>query len=426
MKREALVAPVLALGALALFYTLLFPKLQTQSAAATPLSIERGPDGLAGAAQWLRQAGVPVVSLRDRYSALERVSGPVQGNLLIVSLPERLPMRADEQAQLLHWVSRGNTLLILAAIDDTPAWATGGNVIGPATTLSHIEFKLESQGPGASSGSPRKAPASDAASVLNALLQPGPVWVQPRGRQALMSGVNRLRVTSALPAAARRGTPSDQVGALAIAERVMPAPRDAALWVEPYQDGQIILSAFASEFSNAQIDAADNARLLANIVAWSRGADGRVIFDDAHQGLVDFYDPQAFFADPRLHHTLEWILVIWFVWALGSQALRSGQLLWQPIAATTLMEASARFFSARVPSTSAAQQLLANFYDEIHRRRGEREDGSAPWEWLAAQPGLAPESLAQLRALHASVRARAPVNLTQLQNLLSQIRGSIQ
>src|SRR6185312_13947184 len=191
MKREALVAPALALGALALFYTLLFPKLQTRSAAAAPLSTERGPEGLAAAARWLRQAGIPVVSLRDRYATLEGVSGAGQGNLLISSLPERLPMRAAEQTQLLHWISNGNTLLLLAAIDDTPAWATGGDAMGTATTLTHIDFN---PGPPASrsrSGSRPQPPQeriSDTASVLDALLQPGPVWAQPRGSQALMRG----------------------------------------------------------------------------------------------------------------------------------------------------------------------------------------------------------------------------------------------
>src|SRR6185437_1588271 len=166
MKREALVAPLLALGALALFYTLLFPKVQTRSAAAAPLSTERGPEGLAAAAQWLRQAGIPVVSLRDRYSALAGVSSPGQGNLLITSLPERVPMRAAEQAQLLHWICSGNTLLLLAAIDDTPAWAaTGGDAIGTATTLTHIDFNAGAPAPRSQTGPQSKSPPQAAQSA---------------------------------------------------------------------------------------------------------------------------------------------------------------------------------------------------------------------------------------------------------------------
>ncbi|HWG76413.1 MAG TPA: DUF4350 domain-containing protein [Steroidobacteraceae bacterium] len=428
MKREALVAPALALAALALFYTLFFPKVGTQSETPPPLSTERGPNGLAGAAQWLQQAGVPVASLRDRYAALGRMAGPEQGNLLITSLPGRIPMQQGEQKQLLRWVAAGNTLLILAAIDDTPAWAAaGGDPTVSAAELTHINFHTEAQQRSSPApGGAVKGAASAAAQALNALLLAGQFWAQPSGQQPLMQDVHRLSASSDLPTAQWRGTPSLAVGALAIAERVTPLPRGAVLWVEPYQDGQIILSAFASPFSNAQIGAADNARLLANIVAWSRGSQGRVIFDDAHQGAVDFYDPKAFFSDPRLHHTLEWILIVWLVWVLGSQALRSGQPLWQPTSATTLMEASARLFSTRVPPASAAQQLLANFYNEVHRRRGEREDGSAPWAWLASRSALGAEVLEQLREQHARAHAGAAVDLTRLQNLLSQIRGSIQ
>jgi hypothetical protein len=436
MKRDALIAPALALGAFALFYALLFPKPSLQGPAVAPLSVERGPDGLAAAAQWLRQSGIPVVSLRDRYGALARVSRPDGHNLLVATLPQRIPMQPQEQTALLQWIAQGNTLLLLAAIDDTPYWALpGGDAADAAQRLTGIGFALPGQPrsntrpPGPAGGAARaEDSASRTAQQIASLLLPASLRIQPRGMQALMSGVHELSVRSALPTTRRRGIPADNVGALVLAQGITapPQPPDAVLWVEPYENGQIILSAFAAPFSNAQIDAADNARLLSNIVAWSRGAQGRVIFDDAHQGLVDFYDPQAFWRDPRLHHSLEWILAVWLIWALGSQTLRSGQPLWQPTAATTLMEASANFFSARVRPPSAAQRLLQNFYDEIHRRRGESEDGTAPWHWLSAQPALAAERLAQLRELDAQVGARAPVSLARLQNLLSQIRGSIQ
>ncbi len=423
MKRELLIAVAMAAAALALFYALLFPKPSPTTAGAPPLSTERGPEGLAAAAQWLRDADIPVASLRGRFNALAAV-GADRGNLLIASLPQRVPMRVGEQDQLLRWIARGNTLLLLAAIDDTPRWASGGSVDAAtaAATLTHIEF----------AGDADTQSRAGSAEALADLLGPRISWIEPRGRHALMLGVQRLRDSSELPALHRHGVPSEEIGALPLAERVTPravphdpVPHDAVLWVEPLGAGQILLSAFAAPFSNAQIDSADNARLLANIIAWSRGTGGRVIFDDAHQGLVDFYDPQAFFADARLHHSLEWIVLVWLVWVLGSQTLRSGQPLWQPTAATSLMEASARFFAARVPPASAAQRLLQNFYDEIHRRRGEPEDGSAPWAWLAAQPGLAPERVALLRELHERVQSRAGVSLGRLQTLLSQIRGSI-
>jgi hypothetical protein len=434
MKREMFIAPALALAAFALFYTLLLPKPSAQNPGSAPLSIERGPDGLAAAAQWLRQAGVPVISLRDRYATLSRLSDPAAQNLLIATLPQRVPMQPQEQTALLQWVAKGNTLLLLAAIDDTPTWALlDADAADAATRLTGISFAIKQQpanrlAPGTAGNASHQRSASQAAQAIASLLIPAAVAIQPRGTQALMSHVHALSVSSGLPTTARHGTPGEDVGALVLAERTTPPPDsgDAVLWVEPHGEGQIILSAFAAPFSNAQIDAADNARLLSNIVAWSRGARGRVIFDDAHQGLVDFYDPQALFRDPRLHHTLEWIVLVWLIWVLGSQSLRAGQPLWRPTSATTLMEASAVFFSARVRPASAAQRLLQNFYDEIHRRRAEAEDGSAPWTWLSSRPALAPERLARLRKLDARVQARASVSLVRLQNLLSQIRGSIQ
>src|SRR5579863_2212157 len=85
---------------------------------------------------------------------------------------------------------------------------------------------------------------------------------------------------------------------------------DTTLWLSQRGAGQMILSAVASPFSNAAIGMTDNAQLLANILAWSLGPAGTVIFDDVHQGLTEYYDGKAFFADPRLHHTFEWVLLL--------------------------------------------------------------------------------------------------------------------
>ena len=58
------------------------------------------------------------------------------------------------------------------------------------------------------------------------------------------------------------------------------------------------------------------------IVRSSLGANGRVIIDDAHQGLVSFYDPDKFFGDSRLHRTLLWLVGLWLVFVLGPRRLR--------------------------------------------------------------------------------------------------------
>lgn len=414
MKQRAATL-LLAIGALVVFYALFFPKPGAlQNSAPLPLSTESGPDGLAGVRQWLLLAHIPVQSLRERYEQLDRGATAASGNVLITSLPQRLPMNTPEAAALAHWVERGNTLLVLAALEDTPRWAAGGGpqVIAELARMTRFDFSLR---------------PSERADSLRSLLGPTTLIVQPRGRHPLLSGVHEVEDVSALPAPRWSGVPLPGGGALAIGERraARADQRDPLVWVAPRSAGQEIVCAFAAAFSNAQLARADNARLLANIIAWSRAPTGRVIFDDAHQGLVDFYDPQAFFADPRLHATLWWILLLWFVWALGSQTLRSQQEVFRAVDETALIEASGHFYSARVATPEAARRLLANFFDEIHRRLRQAQDGSAPWEWLAAQSAVAPAALAALRECAAHLAAGERVSLWRVQNLLAQIRRSI-
>src|SRR5581483_2723245 len=134
-------------------------------------------------------------------------------------------------------------------------------------------------------------------------------------------------------------------------------------------------------------------RLLANIVAWSRGPRGAVIFDDAHQGLTAYYDANAFFIDPRLHHTLGWLLLLWLAFVLGSQPLRALRREWQPIDESAYVEAAARYLAAVVHPAEAGQALIEDFLGSLRARlRSAAAADSAPgasgeaiWPWLAAQ-----------------------------------------
>lgn len=403
----------MAAAALLVFYALLFPK-PGGAPAELPVSTETGPDGLAAAWRWMSGAKIPVIALRERYDGRDGLTGGT-GNVLITVLPQHLPMSAAEQSLLERWIARGNTLLILAALNDTPRWSVTSDqdLRSVLRALTGFRFRVHTDA--------RRA-------ALSALIGSSRRTVlEPVGRHPLLTDVHRLQDESDLPASHWIGQPDADAGALAIAQRQASSPdeRDAALWVEPDGAGQVILSAFAAPFSNAQIDQADNAQLLANIIAWSRTRSGRVIFDDAHQGLLDSYDPRAFFADPRLHHSLEWILLLWLVWVLGSQPLRSRQIAWTPVDEIALVEASGRFFSGRVPQREAAHRLLHNFFNGIQRQLRRPEDGTPQWEWLAAQPRVTPDRYAALRDYAARVQARSRVSLTRLQNLLAQLRRSI-
>jgi len=116
----------LALGALALFYFLFLPKPTPEEAGpALPVSTELRADGYQAAWRWLKSEGIPVVALHERYDRLltGNLTRSRTGNILLTTLPHKLPARLGEVTQLDQWVEGGNTLIVMAALDDTPRWA---------------------------------------------------------------------------------------------------------------------------------------------------------------------------------------------------------------------------------------------------------------------------------------------------------------
>ena len=301
--KERLITLGLALAALLCFYALFFPKPIPRAAQSLPLSTEAGPDGYLAAWRWLAAAQVPLGSLRYRYPRLgdAALSGVSEGNVLIMTLPQRLPFQSAEWKSLDEWVGRGNTLVVLAGLDDTPRWMEPR--ADPQLALqriSHIRFTAEK--------------AEDDWGLRD-LLEPRRIEFVPRGEHPLLNGVQSMYAVSDLPAGRWRAHSTDNSMPLAIARRS--DANQSVLWLKAAGRGQIIVCAFATPFSNRAIGQADNAQLLSNIVAWTRAPSGSVIFDDAHQGLVDFYDASAFFGDPRLHRTLLWLLLLWLVFVLN-------------------------------------------------------------------------------------------------------------
>jgi hypothetical protein len=255
------------------------------------------------------------------------------------------------------------------------------------------------------------------------LVQPQDLLIEARGDHPLMDGVHGVQVTSEFPASRWRATPMDRSGVLQLGQ--IAATGDAAIWLRRQGAGQVITFAVAGIFDNQTIGARDNARLIKNLIAWSRGAGGAVIFDDAHQGAVSYYDAKAFFADSRFHRTLAWIVLLWFVFVLGVQRLRTRITHWNPVDVTAFIAGSGDFFAAALTPAAAAHRLLANFFNAIRRRLGAAEDGTPEWEWLASQAGVAGRDLAELRRLHERVRSGRSVDLVRLQNLLVQLQGNV-
>jgi hypothetical protein len=422
--KQRAVTLLLALAALALFYALLFPKpIAMLQPASSPLSTDSGDDGLLAMWRWLQAESIPVISLRGRYDRLESVAGAgpgaAGGNVLISVMPHRLAARAEEWQPLTHWIEQGNTLVVMAALDDTPRWTLGSEstVLDALQSATHLKFQVRPV---------PKDKASQAQQVrdgLSALLGPAIIAIIPLGTHPLTAEVHNLRAESELPAARWRVQSSDAVLPLALAQRA--DNLDPVLWISRQGQGQIIVFAVASAFANREIALANNARLLSNIISWSRAPEGKVLFDDAHQGLVDFYDPQAFYRDPRLRRTLLWSVLLWLAFVLGPVRLPSAYSAWRPVDETALIDASGRFFSVAVAPLEAARRLFENFFDQLRRRLALPENGEPLWDWLDAQAGFSEHERTLLHDFYARVYAGERVDLARLHNLLSELKGKL-
>ncbi|HEX3397252.1 MAG TPA: DUF4350 domain-containing protein [Steroidobacteraceae bacterium] len=398
----------LAAGALFLCYALFFPKpAPNAQAPPRPLSDELGPAGYQAAWRWLSAERVPVAVWRERFDRLAgNTARSARGNVLLTTLPHELPVRSGEATQLDAWIERGNTLVVAAALDDTPAWALAGSgrLVKDLGRLTRLKFDTVDQ------------PA------VTQLVEQRDIVILPRGIHPLMQGVRTLRVASDFPASRWHAVPMDNSGILQIAQT---EGGEGAIWVKRQGEGQVITLAVAGLFSNREIGIADNAKLLSNIVAWSLKDRGAVIFDDAHQGSVSYYDAKAFYADPRLHRTLAWLVLVWLVFVLGVQRLRAHIDRWRPADITAFVSTSGDFFAASVTPAAAGSRLLANFFNAIRRRLGAAEDGVPMWEWLAAQATVSLNEVQELRDLHRQIQQGRRFDLTRLQNLLSLLQGKI-
>ncbi|HTB89771.1 MAG TPA: DUF4350 domain-containing protein [Steroidobacteraceae bacterium] len=426
--RERLVTLGLAIGALFMCYALFLPKPPAAGEPAPrPISTEVGQSGYQAAWRWLEAEHFPVSALHERFDHLNAGSASKQrtGNVLLTTLPHKLPVQPAEATQLDAWVERGNTLVVAAALDDTPEWAGTGSsrLVKDVGRLSRLEFGTDDA---KSKSGKVLEPSRSLKSALNALGQPSVITIEPRGSHPLMEGVHSLRVISDLPASRWHATPMDSSAVLQVAQ----ADGGGAIWIRRQAKGQVITLAVAGLFSNRDIGSADNAKLLSNIIAWSLQPGGSVIFDDTHQGAVGYYDAKAFYADPRLHRTLLWFVLLWLVFVLGIQRLRVSPQKWRVADVTAFVGASGEFLASSVTAAAAGNRLLGNFFDMMHRRPGARADDAvaddaAAWAWLSSQAPVSAQEVTELRQFQSRIRRGKRFDLMRLQNLLSQLKGKL-
>jgi Domain of unknown function (DUF4350) len=431
--RERLTTLACALGALFVF-ALLFVHTGAPGAgdAPAPTTAERGGDGLLGAMTWLKEEGIRTTSLRERFGVLARQPGlSATGNLLVVMLPATTAFRTDEAAALDSWVRAGNTLLILAALSDRPDWARSNRgLAGDLQLLSGLEAQAPHD-PAAARPGMRLSPAHPTGTAAAAAGQPAANNIRARAlaepqRSALIpnrphayfDGVQEAVALSDFPPLNWTVQVPRDGFMLALAHEASSGA--GVLWVRPLGAGTILVSGFASLFTNRALGLADNARLFANIVASATGPGGAVIFDDEHQGLSAAYDPAKFFKDRRLYATMAIVAAVWLVWVLGGTQLQAPGVRIPAPQETQLVRDTGLFLARVLRPAAAARRLLGNFLLNIRHvlhDGGDAQD-AALWQWLEQHPRLAGADVAQLKAWYAEAYAGHKVPLVPLRNLI--------
>jgi hypothetical protein len=449
--KERLITLGLAIAAFVAFYALMGPKPSApQERPTRPTSIEEGPNGYLALVRWLTAERVPVLSLRERYGKLEQLPGldAKAGNLMLTTTPQLYPLRQSEVGSLRGWVNQGNTLLIVAGLSDTPDWSMGEGIdpdfMENMEAMTDLRFQQMPEQPvqveaeaKAHNSSPGKAPESqtpespeqepsmrEQMAAASKYDQPKRFEMKPVGPHPLLEGVETVGALSEYPSAKWRAWLEGQ-GEAVVELAHDPVSQVPVLWVLPSGQGQIILSAYGSVFTNKALGNDDNAQLLANIVRWSVHDGGKFIIDDAHQGLVAFYDPSAFFGDRRLHLTLWWLLGLWLVFVLSSQRIRPAVSKWNPVDITGFVRATGGFMARVMRPAVVGKQLFANFFNDTRIRMGLPPNGEPLWDWLSVQTAVAPQDVERLQELHAKVQHGRRVDLPRLHNLLVRVRAAL-
>ena len=412
--RERLITLACALGALLLFAALFVrgEGLDLRRVA-LPTTIERHGNGLLGAMSWLEAEGIRTLSLRERFDTLaKRRDLPRAGNLLIMTVPVATPFRPQEARALEHWIRAGNTLLVLAAMSDSPDWGRGGlGVHNDLQLLTGLDFESVRI-----SASPQNA----AARLLEAareLAQPQRGTLVPNRPHAYLRAVSRAIAWSDYPPQSWSVQLPRDGFVLALAHKSETG--EGVLWMRPAGPGTIIVSGFGSLFSNRALADADNARLLANIVTATVRAEGAVLFDDEHQGLAAAYDPAKFYNDPRLYGTIGVLAVVWLTWVLGGTHLRLPAMRMPAPREAELVRATGGFLARVLRPAAAARRLFEHFFRRLAARTHRGAQGAGlPWEWLEHHPRLRRADVQQLRQWYAQAYSDRRVPLTRLHNLI--------
>lgn len=418
---DRLVVLIGGLLAMVLVYVLLVPKPPPVRPVSRPTTTDTGADGYFALEQWFSRSGIATHSLRHRYDALNddtAITAP-RGNILLVAMPQYERPRFDEIDTLIDWVYEGNTLLILAAIHDSPAWIYRGDFdffFEDLESITLAEFSVDSESDA----------SGFAAKVTNALTGPNEtvLTASPLFPHPLLAGVEQLHAESDLDVAAWEISMQTDAPLFALATDDRMGL--GTLWEQRLGEGRIILSAYGSLLSNRAVGQADNRLFVRNLVRYHLGADGLVIFDDMHQGLSSLYDPEAFFSDPRLHNTLYFIVGFWLLYLVGAtNRLGEPRLGRREIGEADFIRTTGQFIARRVKPREVGERMFRILFDDLRQQRKLPVSGEPAWDLMRRSPLLGNKVIDTLQFQYRRLQSGHKVDLRRLQNRINQVRKAL-
>ncbi len=373
-----------------------------------PTTLDLKDFGVAALHRWLDAAEVPVRSWQQSWFELTDSALPPQGNLLLTTLPHDVHATEGEVAALLDWVRQGNTLIISAALNDTPAWilSYGNEMIEELEALTEVPVTEVEQ----------EAHAGNTPTVH---LSGATLYLDPIVGHPLMTGVHELVFYTDAGTEFWLPEVADSTSLLtqAASERSTKTP---GIWEITRGKGQIIVLASSSLFSNKALQAEGNAQLIRNLVALRLQGEGAWLIDDYRLGIGAFDDPSRFFRDERLWHSVGFLLTGWFIYLLTTGNRLSPPL---PVDGRPRLgdhiRAMGGLLARKLDKVTFGRQMLAVWEKE---QRGSADESIELWSRLDTQPTFDKDLLAALKRDAGLLAAGKAVSLRELHNNLRKAR----
>jgi hypothetical protein len=325
-------------------------------------------------------------------------------------------MRDSEFPHLVDWVQRGNTLLVAAALNDTPAWSGSGGsqFLENLRVITGLSFRSIRE-PGDGAGAVSLFEDSGDEQEYSIDVRPG---------HPLSQGVESLAAVSDFVSSAWQ--PDLPEGRLVLELATMALTDKAMIWQTTYGEGLIIVFGSGTIFSNRVIARADNRRFVVNVIDNHLAPGGTFLFYDMHQGLTSLYDPDALFADPSLHATLLFIIGFWMVYVAGS----SNRLVDPTPQAASLrqsdfVKATGAFISRHMKRNDVSLWLYQAWFDEFRTRLELPRNGQPVWDELSRLPTIDPRLLARMQKQYRDLDDGRRTSLVSVYNTIHRAKKEI-